>query len=328
MSGLAAGVGLISGVNYSALVDTIIKSQSGVVDRLNSRITGYQSTSTGLSQLEATVLAINTSVQQLGNDSTFNAFQINNSDEAQLSVKTTADAVSGTYAFQAVQKAATNQVLSKGFANTDSQKLDTGHDHDCHRRAIEFRYSAGWAESRRRHFAGQNSNHRPFRAVRDSEFDQSLLGEDVPRCHQQHRQLGCSGHGERRQPRADRYLRGHRRQSFGGDLNGGHTALDLGIDQSIGANTLTGRTCIPSSGGYALSQINDGNALEPAADKTDLRITLTDDSTLEINLDGANTLDDVVGLINNDDNNAGRVSACLVNGQAPIARFDRRRGKQ
>ncbi|UCG15730.1 MAG: hypothetical protein JSV19_10590 [Phycisphaerales bacterium] len=66
--------------------------------------------------------------------------------------------------------------------------------------------------------------------------------------------------------------------------NGGTTATDLGI-RSSDLDTL-------------LSDLNDGRGVETEIGEDDIRITAKDGSTVDINLDGAETIGDVIDIIN------------------------------
>ncbi len=318
MSGLSSGVGLISGLNFTELVDVIINAQRGAARRMETRISGFQNVTKGLTALEATVLAINTSVQRLGASSTFESFQVTNSDEAQLSVKAKGEALPGTYRFQAVRESATHQVLSQGFANTDTQTLGTGTitiatggrlNSETPLDALNQGEGISRGSIQITDRSGQSATIDLTKAFTiDDVLDAINNAENISIT------VKASGGG---------FVVSDTSGSTANnlavtDLNGGSTAADLGIAQSVASNTLTGSEVYSLSGGVSLAQINDGNALDRSSGAPDLRITFTDDSTLEINLDSAQTLEDVIGLINNDENNAGRVSAALVNGRIEL----------
>ncbi|MCA9098681.1 MAG: flagellar filament capping protein FliD, partial [Planctomycetaceae bacterium] len=66
-----------------------------------------------------------------------------------------------------------------------------------------------------------------------------------------------------------------------------------------------------------LSQINDGLGIRTIPNNPNLRITLTDASATQVDVDlnGATTIQDVINKINNSENNNGKVSAELSNGR-------------
>lgn len=319
MSGLSTGVGLISGLNFQELVDVIINAQRGAARRMETRITGFQNVTKGLAALEATVLAINTSVQRLGSSSTFESFQVANSDEDQLSVTAKSQALPGTYSFQALRKSATHQVLSQGFANTDTQTLGAG----------TITIATGGRLNSETPLDALNQGEGISRgSIRITDRSGQAATIDLTKAFTIDDVLNAINNDDNISITAKATGGGFVLSDTSGssandlsvvDLNGGTTAADLGIAQSVASNTLTGSEVYAVSGGFSLNQINDGNTLDRASGAPDLRITFTDDSTLEIDLDSAQTVSDVISLINNDEDNAGRVSASLINGRIELA---------
>src|ERR1043165_3452312 len=107
MSTIRAGTGLVSGLDINGLVNSLITLQSAPIQRLQDRTKDLQTTQTGISTLEATVVAITTSIQHLAASTSFNTFNNTVSDSSQLAVRTGTAASPGTYNFQAIQKAST-----------------------------------------------------------------------------------------------------------------------------------------------------------------------------------------------------------------------------
>ena len=99
------------------------------------------------------------------------------------------------------------------------------------------------------------------------------------------------------------------------DLNGGLAANDLGIAKSVAGNTLTGDEVYRVTGDFTLDRINDGNTVRLLSGAPSIRITLTDDTQLDVTLDGAVTLNDVINKINNHVDNNGKVTAALSDGR-------------
>ena len=102
------------------------------------------------------------------------------------------------------------------------------------------------------------------------------------------------------------------------EVDGGQTAGDLGILGSVTGDVLTGNDVYSLNTGFTLNQINDGNAPQFFEGAPDIRITLTDDTVLDITLDGTTTLGGLIDAINNDENNGGKVVASLVDGHLEL----------
>ena len=254
-------------------------------------------------------------MQSLASKSTFNSFQVQNSDENQLTVKTTDSVQPGTYSFQALRKAANHQVLSKGFANTDTETLGAG----------TITIATGGQLNSETSLDSLNSGagvHRGEIQITDRsgqtatvDLSTAFTVQDVLDAINSTSNLDVTASVNGGHLVLTDTSGATANNLSVANVNGGSTASDLGIAQSQSASTITGSDVFAIDGGLSLSEINDGNSLDRANGAPDLRITLTDDSTLDINLDSAATLNDVVNLINNDVNNGGRVSASLNNGR-------------
>lgn len=313
MSSISVGTGLISGINTAELVDSLIAVQRRPVQLLELRAQVYQQKQTGLKTLEANVLSLATSIQTLKASKTFNTFAVTNSAESLLKVTTDEDTTPGTFQFQAVRKATTFSALSKGFANTDQQTIGTG--------TIRFATGGGLNSGtlldalnggqgvqrgtiRITDRSGNSADVDLSDAYTVNDVISAINGEDI----------SVVAHSD-----GGSIVLTDTSGSTGvnlqvTDLNGGQTAEDLGIAQSVAADTLTGDDVYQITGDFTLGQINDGNGLRLLAGAPDIRITLTDDTEIEVNLDGVATVDDVLQKINDHEDNGGKLSASLVDG--------------
>lgn len=92
------------------------------------------------------------------------------------------------------------------------------------------------------------------------------------------------------------------------DVGGGTTAKSLGIATSAANNTLTGSSIYYLGAATTLSQLNDGLGVRTNPQNNgDFRITFSDSSTVDVELNGTKTVGDVVNAINQA--GAGKVSA-------------------
>lgn len=315
MSTIRSGTGLISGIDTQSLINALISLQRTQVARLESRRTGFTSTQTGLKTLEANVVSILTSVQKLGTASTFATFKVTNSDETQLSVSAGTNAKPGTYKFQTVQTSSTFTSISKGFVNADQQAVGAGtltianggslkkstlldalHGGDGIRRGT-IRITDRAGNSADIDLANAYTVDDVLNAIN------SAVGIAVT--------ASTSG--------GSLVLRDSSGSTSSNlmvtDLNGGHAAADLGIAGSVASNQLSGSTVFEVTGDFLLDHINDGNRIHHLQGAPDFSVTLTDDTVLEVNLDGAVTVNDVLKRINDHADNGGKVLAELVDGR-------------
>ena len=318
MSAIRSGVGLVSGINSAQVIDALITLQRAPILRLEGRVVGLQTTSSALKSLEATLLSITTSIQQIGLESTFTSFETQNSDSAQISVRSNSEATPGTYHFQAVREASTQSQLSRGYANADQQTIGTGTlviatGGQLHQPTLLDALNSGNGIGRGKIQITDRSG-----VTAEIDLSDAHTVDDVLDAINGNADLSVTAttHGDHLvitdtsgATTSDLIV---------ADLNNGHAAEDLGIAGSVSADTLTGTSVYEATDGFTLGQINDGNGLRRFKGAPDIRITLTDDSTFEVNLDDAVTLADVVNTINDHEDNAGKLSAALVNGRLEL----------
>jgi hypothetical protein len=83
------------------------------------------------------------------------------------------------------------------------------------------------------------------------------------------------------------------------DLNNGHAAKDLGIAGTSSTGSITGSNINYISATTSLSQLNDGNGVAAiGGTKNDFAVTLSDGSVINVGLNGATTVGDVITAIN------------------------------
>ena len=319
MSTIRTGIGLISGINTAQIVDQLISLQRAPALRLQLRINGFSAIQTGLKTLEANLISITTSVQKLGLDSTFQTFKVSNSDTGQISVTANVDAVPGTYSFQAVREVTTHQALSKGFANADVQTIGTG----------TLRIATGGNLHRSTLLDALNGGdgiRRGVIRITDRSGNSADIGlsnvysvDDVLDAINNNNSTISVTAGTKDGQIVLTDTSGSTAENLSvTDLNGGHAAEDLGINKSVAADVLGGDVVFQITGDFTLDQINDGNDIRLLKGAPDIRITLTDDTVIEVNLDGSASLNDVIDKINNHDDNGGKLSASLSNGRLQL----------
>ncbi len=316
MGAIQSGIGLVSGIDTSGLINALISIQRQQVARLESRIKGFQNTQAGVATLEANVLAIKTSVQALGLDSTFNSFTVKNTEATQLTATATAKADPGTYEFQVLRKAGTHSIQSRGYANANQQTLgsagtltiQTGGElsqptlldmlnggQGIRRGTIRITDRSG--NSAEINLANVYTAADVIDAINSATGISVVAGSEGGRF----TLTDTSG--------------GAANNLIVTDLNGGFAAADLGIAKSVAGNTLTGDEVYQVTGDFTLDRINDGNTVRLFAGAPDIRITLTDDTQLDVTLDGGVTLSDVINKINSHADNNGKVTAALSDGR-------------
>ena len=315
MSNLTVTTGLVSGLDIAGLVEALSLNQQQAIKRIEARNQEFDIKKTGLNALEANLLSISTSITSLGNDITFEQLSVTNSAESQITASVGKTAVAGTYAFQALQKSAAEQSLSRGFADADQQTVGAG--------TLTISQGGFLDQSTLLETLNDGSGIRRG-TIRISDRSGSSADIDLTRAVSVDDVLNNINNNVDIAVSA-RVVDGQfiLEDSSGStannlsvlDLDGGLAAADLGIGKSVAASTLTGDTVYETTENFSLGQINDGNGLNLLQGGPDIRITLEDATELEIDLSDTKTLKDVISAINDDSNNGGKLTAALTSGR-------------
>ncbi len=277
----------------------------------------FTSTDAGLQSLSANLISLTGTLSTLGNDTTFDKLKTTVSDKSIINVAASPSTPLGTYQFEAIRKASTQQIHSKGFANADVQTLGEG----------TITIASGGRLSAPTPLdvlnGGKGIARGVFRitdgsgASAEIDITDAVNVTDVL-------ELINSDSAISVEARADGdaiVLEDKSGQSVSDfiieEVNGGHAAEDLGIFQTTAGTTITGTDIRTISSDYTLDLINDGNGLRLIEGAPELRVSLSDDPTTEfdVELSDAVTLQDVADAINNHEDNAGKVLAEVNNGQ-------------
>ncbi len=319
MSLLSTGIGLVSGLNYTALVAALTAPEQSQITALQTQDQTFKSKATAVSALNAQLLSLTTSATSLGTASNFNALTVQNSDPTQLTASTSTGATAGNYQFQSLRLAAAQQTISQGFANTNQQLVGAG----------TITISSG----------GQLATPTPLNvlnggagvqagSIRITDRSGASANVDLSNAYTIDDVVSAINNTSGISVQAsiqgghlvltDTSGQSASNLSVTDSTPGVQTAEGLGIAESVAASTLTGSTVYQATGAFTLSSLNDGNQISLASGtQPDLQIQLTDPAatTLDVNLKAAATLNDVVKDINNATNNSGKLTASIANGR-------------
>ena len=126
MSGVSSGVGLVSGINYQALINSLISIDKQPEEIVQSQITEVNTEKNAYETLSSELSGI----QSIGNDlalpQTFQAATTSSSNPNALTATAAEGAAVGSYQFQVAQLVTTQQSISAGFANATSAPIGAG----------------------------------------------------------------------------------------------------------------------------------------------------------------------------------------------------------
>lgn len=120
MGTLSSGVGLISGLDYKALVDQLIAVESGPRNKLLERVGEIDAQRTAYLNIAARITALLSRIEVLKRPTSFQAATATSSAADVLSATAGSGAQPGSYTFVVRGLAATHQLVSRGFANSSA----------------------------------------------------------------------------------------------------------------------------------------------------------------------------------------------------------------
>lgn len=311
MSGISSGVGLATGLNITEIVDALIGVQRNALVRLADRAAAFTATEGGIKTLEANLLSLNSSVQTLNLKSTFETLQATSSDSSQFSVAANSTATAASYQLQGLRTSSSHQVVSNGFADSDTTQIGT---------ATTITLSNGGKLDEPKLLEELNNGlgvQRGSIRITDRDGQTEIIDltktvsiDDVVD------EINKSATTIVASIEDDHLVFTDTGSGVGtlsvSEVGGGQTAADLGILKSVAGSTFNGDSIYRVTTDFNLSQINDGNGISTVTGLDDIQITASDASTIDINLDSAQTVGDVVDLINNHGSNGGKVTAAIT----------------
>ncbi|MBC8354659.1 MAG: flagellar filament capping protein FliD [Planctomycetes bacterium] len=117
MGRIQSTVGLITGIPIQDTVDQLIALSAQPRDLLVQRTGALQAQQVGITELTASLIGVQLSIQNLRNDSVFDTKSISSSNESLVSTSTNGTPAVGTYRFTPVRRAQAHQLLSSGFTS-------------------------------------------------------------------------------------------------------------------------------------------------------------------------------------------------------------------
>jgi flagellar capping protein FliD len=122
MGRIQANTGLVTGIDIQGTVEKLLALQAQPRDRLTAKLTDVKAKQTAVTELTASVIGVQISVQSLGTSATFAKKSISSSNENVLSAAAASSgtAAAGSYQFTSVRLAQTQNQLSRGFASSST----------------------------------------------------------------------------------------------------------------------------------------------------------------------------------------------------------------
>jgi flagellar hook-associated protein 2 len=126
MSGISSGIGLISGINTSELIEQLMALERRPVQVLEQRVQQIDARKAAFLSLSAQMLAIRNSAANFNKPSFFNRFNANSSHPSLLTARATENAIPSTTRMRVHSLVTNHALISRGFADADRTPIGSG----------------------------------------------------------------------------------------------------------------------------------------------------------------------------------------------------------
>lgn len=316
MGQITSGIGIVSGLNTSAIISALLTFDQAPVKVLQGRVTNDNSRVAAFTQLKTQLGSLKTISDGLGKTASFQASTATSSDPSVLTATTVPGAALGSFQFQVSQLVSTQQAITAGFADPNNARVGAG----------TLSISLG---------GGELTNPTPLNAVNGGagvqrgtfkitdasgktaaiNITNAINLDDVAK------QINTSLDINIKATVGKTGLILQDQSGGAGtltvrDIGDGTTAADLGIAGPATNGTITGSTINGISKSTSLAQLNGGTGLKvsPLSNQPDFRVLVGDGSLFDVSLSSAKTIGDVVDAINTA--SGGKLTASIAaNGQ-------------
>ncbi|MDB5289164.1 MAG: flagellar hook-associated 2 domain protein [Phycisphaerales bacterium] len=298
MGTITSGIGLVSGIDTTSIINQLIALEQQPVTILQTRI----STATAQKQAFTAMGTQLSTLQQIGQalelPQTFAASSTNSSDPNTLTATATAGAAVGSYQFQVARLVTSQQSITNGFSSANAL-VGAGN--------ISFTVGGGDLQNPTtlaQLNGGQGVQRGQFRITDGGgnssviDISSSVTLDDVVK------KINTALNTSVRASIQGNHLvlsdaSGQSTSHFVvQDLGGGSAAQQLGIVGNTTGTTITGTNINQISATTALGGLNDGRGVRTAAGAADFQVNLSDGSNVTVTLGSAQTLGDAIKTIN------------------------------
>ncbi|HBE68311.1 MAG TPA: hypothetical protein DDW52_09210 [Planctomycetaceae bacterium] len=301
MGRIQSSVGLVTGVAIEDTVNQLMQLNAIPRDRLESRNQILQREQVAVTELMTLVVGVELTAERLGQDSLYRAATAKSSNSDALSVRNTGSPKVGSYSFQPIRTAQSQQLTSSMFASKDQKVgagevvIRTGGFLDSSVSLDGLNGGSGVARGKI-NITDRSGNS----AEIDLRFAQSA--SDVVDAINANASLGVVAAVDGDTFRLTDVTGQTTANLQVSEVAGGTTAADLGLASiNVAANNANGSSVQSISSSTSLRSLLDGRGLDLPATGDALELTLSDGSAVSINLELDNnsaSLGELVDAIN------------------------------
>ncbi len=314
MGQITTGVGLISGLDIAGIVDQLMAIEARPRDLVLQRNTVLTSQQVALQAINANLLSLKQSSSDLLNKSIFNSTTAAVSDDTVIEATATGSALPGTYDFTVSRLVSSQQLISRGFADTGGTPIAPAGG----TLTFEFGDARLDADTELSQLNGGEGITRGKIRITDRSGASSLV--DLSTAMSVNDVLNAINGAENINVTAtvdgDGFVLTDNTGSVAteltvSDVNNSGTSATLGLNTVAVGDTLTGSAVNQLGENMLLAQLNDGNGVRTVSSLPDFQLATRDGSTFSVDIGTASTIGDVIEAI--ETTSAGAVTAA-VNG--------------
>jgi flagellar hook-associated protein 2 len=295
MGTITSGVGLISGIDITSIVDQLMSLEARPRDLLIDHQATVDAQRTAMMDISAQILAMKVTAGNIRNNNQLSIAQATSSNTNLIAATAANGAANGTYQFRVGRTVTTQQLISNGFADTTTAQLSAG---SITVQSVEAKLVDDMSLDLLNAQAGVQ--HGSIRITDRSgtaeviDLSMATTVQDVLDAINATTTISVQATAS-----GDNFvLTDLTGQSASNlivtEVGIGQTAADLGIVGSVAANTLSGQDIVTVSATTSLGLINHGMGLRSDLSSDDLEITLKDGNSYTVDLSSATTLGDVL----------------------------------
>jgi len=291
--------GLISGLDWSTIIEQLMYIERSYIRRLEDRITENNSKLTAWGSFTAHLLALENYAAVLKSSSTFQATSATSNNEDILTTTLTGVPQIGTYSLKVAQLAQTHQIVSNGFNDTDTATVGTGN--------VKIEVGNGFVDKKTplEWVNGQAGVYRGSIKITDRsgasaiiDLTNALTIEDVIDTINENTDVNVTAEIDYDSNAGDALkITDNTGETISNlkveEVNDGTTASDLGILADVASNVIHGNDINDITWDTSLDLLND----KTGVDKGSIKITDRIGNIDTIDLSSATTLQDVKDLI-------------------------------
>jgi flagellar capping protein FliD len=295
---ITSNTGIVSGIDYSTLITSLIKADSTASDAITAQNKTLTTKQTAMTTLMTYLTSLKGTISGLGQTSLYDTTSASSSNSGVISVATTGTPAAGTYQYTALQKAQSQQSVSSVYSSANdaigagSISFRFGQSVDTSVNLSDINGGAGFTAGKIKitdrsgtsaiiDLSGARTIDDVLNAINNNgtvDVAASMLGDSILL----RDNTGLTTSNLKVQ-----------------EVNSGKTAASLGLAGiNAAANAAAGSDIVYLSNKTSLNALNDGIGVEFNDTAPDISFTLSNGSVGTINLAGSNTVGDIINKIN------------------------------